>query len=136
MSLTLLILKINTTFEDVQMMLKWFFDFSTGFRFSKISVECSVYICSCPWTILVGNCGKLLVLWETGDPVLKTKVRYKICKSFTWLVFYTFLVFILRRIKDGIREIKQLKSFSYPLNVFCKNYFFGRLIKRKTAANF
>ena len=47
MSLTLLILKINTTFEDVQMMLKWFFDFSTGFRFSKISVECSVHICSC-----------------------------------------------------------------------------------------
>ena len=28
---------------------KWFFDFSTGFRFSKISVECSDYICSCPW---------------------------------------------------------------------------------------
>ena len=45
---TLLILKINTTFEDVQMMLKLFFDFSTGFRFSKISVECSVHICSCP----------------------------------------------------------------------------------------
>ena len=30
-------------------MLKWIFDFSTGFRFSKISVECSVHICSCPW---------------------------------------------------------------------------------------
>ena len=30
-------------------MLQWFFDFSTGFRFSKISVECSVHICSCPW---------------------------------------------------------------------------------------
>ena len=28
-------------------MLKWFFDFSTGFRFSKISVECFVHIC--PW---------------------------------------------------------------------------------------
>ena len=51
MSLTLLILKINTTFEDVQMMLKRFFDFSTGFRFSKISVECSVHLCSCPWTV-------------------------------------------------------------------------------------
>ena len=51
MSLTLLILKIHTTFKYVQMMLKWFFFyFFTGFRFSKISVECSVHICSCPWT--------------------------------------------------------------------------------------
>ena len=24
------------------------FDFSTAFRFSKINVECSVHICSCP----------------------------------------------------------------------------------------
>ena len=46
LSLTLLILKINKTFEDVQMMVKWFFDISTGFRFSKISVECSIHICS------------------------------------------------------------------------------------------
>ena len=45
-------MRINTTFEDVQMMVKWFFDFSTGFRFSKISVECSVHMCSCPWLIL------------------------------------------------------------------------------------
>ena len=41
-------LKINTTFTEVQMMLKKLFDFSNGFRFSKISVKCSVYICSCP----------------------------------------------------------------------------------------
>ena len=32
-------------------MLKWFFNFSTNFRFSKISVECSVHICSCPWLL-------------------------------------------------------------------------------------
>ena len=38
MSHTLLILKIYTTFKDVQMMLKWFFDIYIGFRFSKISV--------------------------------------------------------------------------------------------------
>ena len=44
--------EISTTFEDVQLMLKLFFDFSTGFRFSQISVECSVHICSCPWMIL------------------------------------------------------------------------------------
>jgi hypothetical protein len=42
-------LKIYTTFKDVQMILKIFFDISTGFRFSKISVECSVHSCSCPW---------------------------------------------------------------------------------------
>jgi hypothetical protein len=41
-------LKIYTTFKDVQMMLKIFFDISTGFRFWKISVECSVHSCSCP----------------------------------------------------------------------------------------
>ena len=51
MSPTLLILKIYTTFKDVQMMLKIFFDISTGFRFLKISVECSVHLCSSPWTI-------------------------------------------------------------------------------------
>ena len=33
------------------MKLKIFFDISTGFRFSKISVECSVHLCSCPWLI-------------------------------------------------------------------------------------
>ena len=43
LSLTLLILKINTTFKDGQMMLKLLFDFSTGFRFSKISVECTFH---------------------------------------------------------------------------------------------
>ena len=48
MSHTLLILKIYTTFKDVQMMLKWFFDISTGLRFSKIRGECSVHSCSCP----------------------------------------------------------------------------------------
>ena len=31
-------------------MLKIFFDISTGFRFSKISMECSVHLCSCPWS--------------------------------------------------------------------------------------
>ena len=48
MSHTLLILKIYTTFKDVQMMLKWFFDISTGFRFQRLVWECSVHICSCP----------------------------------------------------------------------------------------
>ena len=33
-------------FEDVQMMLRLFFDFS---------VECSVYLCSCPWSITQNN---------------------------------------------------------------------------------
>ena len=38
------------------MMLKIFFDITTGFRFSKISVECSVHLCSCPWIILKMCC--------------------------------------------------------------------------------
>ena len=33
------------------MILIRFFDISTGFRFSKISVECSIHSCSCPWTM-------------------------------------------------------------------------------------
>ena len=36
MSHALLILKIYTTFKDVQVMLKHFFDISTGFRYKKI----------------------------------------------------------------------------------------------------
>ena len=35
MNLTLLILKIKTNIEDVQMILKWYFNFSTGFKFSN-----------------------------------------------------------------------------------------------------
>ena len=37
LSHTLLISKIKTTFKDIQMILILFFDFSNGFRFSKIS---------------------------------------------------------------------------------------------------
>ena len=53
--------EIYTTFKDVQMILKRFFDISTGFRFSKISVECSVHLCSCPCLILLGRVGLLLI---------------------------------------------------------------------------
>jgi hypothetical protein len=57
---------------------------------------------------LVGNCGKLLVLWETGDPVTKTKVLYKICKSFTRVVFYIFLVFPLSlRLKERLKMVSK-----------------------------
>ena len=34
--------------NDNSYIVEIFFDISTGFRFSKISVECSVYLCSCP----------------------------------------------------------------------------------------
>ena len=44
------------------MMLKWCFDFSTGFRFSKISVECFVHICSCPWLGVMCKGKTLLVI--------------------------------------------------------------------------
>ena len=50
MSHTLLILKINTTFKDVQIMLKQFFDISTGFRFSKLQW---VSVPSIPVAVLV-----------------------------------------------------------------------------------
>jgi hypothetical protein len=43
LSHTLLILKINTTFKGLQIMLLLLFDFFTGFRFSKISVECTLH---------------------------------------------------------------------------------------------
>ena len=39
-------------------MLKRFFDISTGFRFSKISVECSVHLCSCPCPIVPAGANK------------------------------------------------------------------------------
>ena len=45
-SYTLQILCENTTFIDVQMMCSDDFDISSGFRFSKISVECSVHFYS------------------------------------------------------------------------------------------
>jgi len=35
-----------------QMVLKWIFDISTGFRHSKIRSECSVHICSCLCLVL------------------------------------------------------------------------------------
>ena len=43
---TLQILCENTTFTDVEMMCNDNFDISSGFRFSKISVECSVHFYS------------------------------------------------------------------------------------------
>ena len=49
MSHNLLISKIYTTFKDVQMMLKWFFDISTGLRFSKISVGVSISVAFLDW---------------------------------------------------------------------------------------
>ena len=44
LSPTLLILKIYTTFKYVQMMLKHFFDISTGFRYKKNGKEFSVHL--------------------------------------------------------------------------------------------
>ena len=36
--------EIYTTFKDVQMMLKYFFDISTGFRYKKDGKEFSVHL--------------------------------------------------------------------------------------------
>jgi hypothetical protein len=67
-------LKIYTTFKDVQMILKRFYDISTGFRFLKNQCECSVHSCSCPWLlprILENNktsCFTHAGLSESGEP--------------------------------------------------------------------
>ena len=45
------------------MMLKISFDISTGFRFSKISVKCSVHSCSCPWLDALVRVLLLFGLW-------------------------------------------------------------------------
>ena len=45
------------------MMLTIFFDISTGFRFSKISVECSVHLCSCPWFRLIDEKSMALLIF-------------------------------------------------------------------------
>ena len=61
MSLNLLILKINTTFEDVRMMLKYFFDFPASSRFSKsVSSVLSISVVETVqdfliWTSTVGH---------------------------------------------------------------------------------
>ena len=60
MSHTLLILKIYTTFKDVQMMLKQFFDISTVFRFSKLqwgSVPSIPVSCPCSGLVTVHYSG-------------------------------------------------------------------------------
>ena len=44
LSPTLLTLKIFITFKDVQVMLKHFFDISTGFRYKKFGKEFSVHL--------------------------------------------------------------------------------------------
>ena len=51
MSPTLLILKNYTTFKDFQMVLKHFFDISTGFRYKKNGKEFSVHLKRRPWLI-------------------------------------------------------------------------------------
>ena len=94
MSHTLLILKIYTTFKDVQMILQRFFDISTGLRFSKISVECSVHLCSCPWFILLNyrvvkiQIYILPVIWN------KASVCWKVIQT---LLFRNCLINILTR---------------------------------------
>ena len=78
-------------------MFKWFFDISTGFRFSdfQISVwECSVHVCSCPWLLwldrpkflhingFIGNCPgfhtiSLFVVQWTEIPL--EELFHKVC---------------------------------------------------------
>ena len=84
LSHTLLILQINTTFEDVQMMLKWFFDFSTDFRFSKIS---SVHIWSCP-CITIPCEMKIFIAYIGSLPTLSVQL---------WIIFFLLLFYFKSR---------------------------------------
>ena len=43
------------------------FDISTGFRFSKISVECSIHSCSCPWSNMALLATMLRLARTTGQ---------------------------------------------------------------------
>ena len=118
MSCALLILKIYTTFKDVQMMLKIFFDISTGFRFSKISVECSVHLWSCPclystYTKLGPN---LLAYFYSRVYNLKTKltVFLLICKCLNALLsFLTYSISlpVPNRVNTKVRESSPYANF-------------------------
>ena len=68
------------------MMLKIFFDISTGFRFSKISVECSVHLYSCPWVMHhISETQSQLNKNLTCFCVPKKLTCQQLIKYFTWL---------------------------------------------------
>ena len=108
MSHTLLILKIYTTFKDVQMKLKIFFDISTSFRFSKISVVCSVHLCSCPWVTLAGE-KNMSCIWLSP----------------------MFLPYFLSTNRENL-GIKSLYFSSIPTINLCANKFYGKYVQAKT----
>ena len=77
-SYTLQILCENTTFIDVQMMCSDDFDISSGFRFGKISVKCSVHFYSLYFScssvppsgliVLINSCkGQIIILLHFRD---------------------------------------------------------------------
>ena len=63
---------------------KNFFDFSTGFRFSKVSVECSAHICSCPCIVF----GDLTSMAENIDEAKDIETKYLV-----YLTFYVYWIF-------------------------------------------
>ena len=75
------------------MMLKIFFDISTGFRFSKISVECSIHLCSSPWFVPSSKQPSVIYCILTdfqcfqspprGEPVLISALLYSSSYCFT-----------------------------------------------------
>ena len=69
------------------MVLKSFFDISTGFRFSKISVECSVHLCSCPCMVLPLACLKRYTL-----QVLRK--LSELCDIMAWNLWFLFPLFL------------------------------------------
>ena len=66
------------------MMLNIFFDISTGFRFSKISVECSVHLCSCPCLkqpFMQENSSKMIAFVRDCTNILQKNLSEKMQKK-------------------------------------------------------
>ena len=114
MSHTLLILKNCTNFKDVQMMLKRFFDISTGFRFPKVlcgSVP-SIPVLSCPWldTRLYYKLHFLSKYISTRRPVPSTDQAIPSCFYFriSWILMEQccFYFFCPLGFLQGLRSLK------------------------------
>ena len=112
-------------------MFKWFFDISTGFRFSKITVwECSVHSCSCQ------------ALYQRTQYFRKEKrdknaCDFSILNHFYWHIF--FLLFYRRRTIPTILGSRPfLKSATTAVRTCwpCKSSSFSSTYSRTTALTF
>ena len=97
------------------MMLKGFFDISTGFRFSKISVECSVHSCSCPCLMksspmIKKNKANMLFLYKLRGQSAQNKVPSSILhKTFEYPSFTSiFLMVVVVQFHNASANLRSL----------------------------